>query len=307
MKGSTLITALLLITLAIPARAQEDLLKMLEQEKGEQTEYAFATFKGTRIVNLQSPELPGKGVLQAVIMHRFGAFDDDFFYNFLGLDNAQVRLSLDYSPLTWLNVGLGHSSVRQTYDGFLKYRIFRQSSGKRVFPFTVTGFSSMFYSAERYNDNLPHNESDRFSYVNELIIARKFTPNFSAELTPTLVHFNVVNLRSESNDLFALGIAGRYKITRMQAICVEYVYQLNPYQYLNPETQQMNTYDNALSIGYEVETGGHVFQIFLTNASGVADPYVFAQTNGSWLNNHIHLGFNISRVFTIQKPKLPEE
>lgn len=294
---------LFLLLFGFNAFAQDDLLDMLEEEQGPTTEYAFATFKGTRVINLQSPEIPGKGVLQYVISHRFGSFDDDFFYNFLGLDNAQIRLSLDYSITDWLNVGASHSSFRKMNDGFVKYRIARQSKGERNFPFTITGFSALYYQSLRFSDDQPHNESERLSFVNELVIARKFSKRFSAEIVPTLIHFNVVEQADFSNDVIALGVGGRYKFTNMHALTFEYVHQLNPYTY--ESNNEVNDYNNSLSVGVDIETGGHVFQLFLSNSQGVSEPLVFTDTRNSWLDGDIHFGFNISRVFTIVKPKLP--
>lgn len=283
--------------------AQDDLLAELEAEQEDKTRYTFATFKGTKVVNLQTNELPDAGVLQYTIMHRFGSFSDDFFYNFLGIDNAQVRLSLDYSPADWLNLGLGHTGVRKTYDGYAKYRLLRQSTGKKEMPISLTGFSGIYYSAQRFNDDLPRNSSDRFRYVNELVIARKFSQNFSLQLVPTLIHANLVESLNQNNTVFALGFAGRYKVNKTHAITWEYVHQFNPNTYQDLSTGQRREYNNALSLGYEIETGGHVFQLFITNSRGVAEPYVFAETPGSWLEGDLHLGFNISRVFTIVKPE----
>ncbi len=284
-------------------QAQDDLLSELEEESKPATEYTFATFKGTKVVNLQTNEMPGKGVLQYNILHRFGAFNQDFLYNFLGLDNAQVRLTLEYSPTEWFNFGVGHTGVNKVYDGFVKYRLLRQSKGEKNMPVSVTGFSSLYYSALRFNDDLPRNTSDRFSFVHELVIARKFSQNFSLEAVPTLVHFNLVETRADNNTIFAMGLAGRYKFTPLHAITVEYVHQLNPNSYSVPGSDDQNTYTNALSVGVDIETGGHVFQLFVTNAAGVAEPYVFARNQGSWADGDLHFGFNISRVFTLQKPK----
>ena len=283
--------------------AQDDLLAELESEQEEKTEPVLATFKGTKVVNLQSPEIPGKGVLQYMILHRFGAFNQDFFHNFLGLHNAQVRLTLDYSPTDWLNLGLGSSSVQKIYDGFAKYKLARQTTGPNSFPLSITGFSGMYYSAQRFNDDLPRNESDRLSYVHQLVVARKFTPELSLELVPTMVHYNLVERRDESNDVFSLGFAGRYKVSAQHSLTWEYIYQFNPLSRINPATDELEEYNNALSLGYEIETGGHVFQLFITNSRGVSEPLVIGKTPGTWGNGDIHIGFNISRVFTIDKPE----
>lgn len=278
--------------------AQDDLLAELEQETKPKTEYTFATFKGTKVVNLQTNELPSKGVLQYTFLHRFGSFTDDFFYNFLGLDNAEIMLTVDYSPADWLNLGVGYTGFEKTYNGFAKYKLLRQSKGAVNMPVSVTGFSSMYYSALRYNDIIERQQTDRLTYVHELVIARKFTRDLSLQVVPTLVHFNIVDRANQNNTMAALGFAGRYKFTNMHAITCEYVYQLNPNRDING-----NTFQNALSIGVDIETGGHVFQLFLTNAQGVAEPYVFTQNTGDFFAGDIHFGFNVSRVFTVQKPK----
>ncbi len=290
---------------ALSLSAQDDLLAELEGEQEETIDYTIATFKGTKIFNLQSNEIPGKGVLQYMILHRFGSFQDDFFYNFLGLNNAEVRLQLDYSFTDWLNVGVAQASAfPRSFDGFVKYKILRQKSGAQNFPFSLTGYNNLNYRFERWpEDGLPRNESDRLSYTHSLILARKFSPDFSLELVPTVVHFNIVDSADDSNDLFALGVGGRYKLTQSLALSVEYIHQFNPYQRMNTETNQMEDFKNVLSIGVDIETGGHVFQLFFTNSRGVADPYVIAQTPGSWADGDIHFGFNISRVFTIVRPK----
>lgn len=280
--------------------AQDDLLAQLESEQEETTTPVLATFKGSRIVNLQSPEMSGKGVLKYMFIHRFGAFNQDFWHNFMGLFNAQVRLSLDYSPTDWLNVGLGASGVQKFYDGFAKYRLARQTTGASTFPVSITGFSSMYYTAERFNDELPRNESDRVSYVHELIIARKFNPEFSLEIVPTLIHYNVVENLGDNNDVIALGIGGRYKVSPQHAISIEYVHQFNPLTYNVPGTDNFEEYSNSLSVGYVIETGGHIFQLFITNASGVSEPLTLGKTTGKWSNGDLHFGFNISRVFTIK-------
>lgn len=294
--------------------AQEDLLQSLEEEQEETTDYAFATFKGTRAINLQSPELPAKGVLQYIFIHRFGSFSNDFFYNNLGMNTAEVALQLDYGLTDWLNVGVSSGTAfPRTYTGFVKYRLFRQSKGARVFPFTITGYSSMTYNNERYTLDVPYNKSDRLTYTNQLVIARKFSQRFSLEVVPTHVHFNIVNLNSEDNDVISIGSAARFKITQQVGLSLEYIYQINP---LETDVTQFGQYtenpnypgnNNVLSVGVDIETGGHVFQIFLTNSRGIADPFTIAQTPGSWQNGDIHLGFNISRVFTIVRPKQPEE
>ena len=222
------------------------------------------------------------------------------------MDNAQIRLSLDYSFTPWLNIGLGRSSASKTYDAFVKAKLFRQSKGDKNMPFSVVWYSSFNYSTLKYTDNLPHNDSERISYAHELVLARKFSKNFSFEMITSMVHFNVVEDRQTPNDVFLLGLGGRYKISNRVAITAEYGAQLNDNFYYDESGTKVN-FENALSIGIDLETGGHVFQFHATNSRGLADPQWMARTPGSWLDGDIYLGFNISRVFTVKKPKLPGE
>jgi len=286
--------------------AQDDLLDLLDEpDKSEEPTYVTAAFKGTKVINQQSCEIPGAGVMQFIILHRFGALNDDFVYNFFGLEQANTRFSFDYSFNDWLNVGLGRSSASKTYDGFIKAKLLRQSTGAKNMPISLVAYSSMNYNTTRWEDDLPHNESDRLSYSFQLVMARKFNDWLSLQLVPTMAHYNLVEYTASSNDVFGIGVGGRIKLTQRVAITGEYTFQLNPNEYeLNGE---LTPYKNSASIGVDVETGGHVFQLHLTNSRGMADPQWIGMTPGSWGNGDIYLGFNISRVFTLKKPKTAEE
>ncbi|MBI1316980.1 hypothetical protein GC167_09010 [bacterium] len=286
-------------------RAQDDLLGLLnEGAPAPEKEPVTAIFKGTKVINGQSPELPAPGVMQFMILHRFGAFSDDFFYNFFGLDNAEIRLSLEYAPVHWLSIGGGRSSFQKTYDGFAKYRIMRQSTGSKGFPLSIVGYSTANVQTLRWQDGLPHNESERWTYSHQLVLARKFSDRFSLAVTPSLVHFNVVERADDPNDVIAIGFGGRFKLNQRISFNAEYFPQLNPAQY-GPEGQR-ETYQNSLSLGFDIETGGHVFQLFFTNSRGLNDPSWIARTPGEWGQGDVYFGFNISRVFTVKPPKLPE-
>ena len=154
-----------------PLLAQSDLLDELEEMEEVKVEYATAAFKGTKIINGQSSEIAGPGVLQFVFQHRFGSLSDDFFYNFLGLDNAQVRLSIDYSFNDWLNVGVGRSSFEKTYDGFVKAKLLRQCTGAKNVPLSLTLFTSAFINTLKFTD-LDPDLVNRMSYSTQLVISR---------------------------------------------------------------------------------------------------------------------------------------
>lgn len=281
----------------------DDLLSILDEE--ETTNYATATFKGTRIVNLQSTEIPGAGVGQFVILHRFGAINDDPLYNLFGLDVASVRLSMDYSFNDYINVGIGRSSGSKTYDSWLKAKLLRQSSGAQSMPISLLYYGSFNVNTTKYDDGIERSFFDRASYVNQLIIARKFTASFSFEVAPTLVHWNTRQTEAQPNSVFALGGGMRYKITNRIALTAETMIQMPQNTRLVDGVE--TPYENSFSIGVDIETGGHVFQLHLTNSRFMSDPDWMAATPGSWGNGDIFFGFNISRVFTLRKPKVPED
>ena len=283
--------------------AQEDLLAELEGLEEARTEFVTATFKGTQVINAPSNELPGAGVLQFVFQHRFGSLSDDFFYNFLGLDNADVRLGFDYALNDRLQIGLGRSSFEKTYDASSKIRILRQSTGPKALPLSMTVAASVFVKSLKWTDGLPHQFSDRLSYSFHLVISRKFSESFSLAFTPSLVHFNLVDRKDQANDVVAIGLGGRYKLNRRISINAEYFPQLNQNSYLDQE--QKRAFFNSFSLGFDIETGGHVFQLFFSNSRGVIAPQYIAQTSGSWKDGDVYFGFNISRVFTLKKPDLP--
>lgn len=260
-----------------------------------------ATFKGTRIINFQSVEVSGRRTLDFRIAHRFGSFNSGW-YNFFGIDGgASIRLGLEYSHDGRLQVGVGRTSVGKMMDGFLKYRLLRQHDNGGM-PLSVTLFSSGFYTILK-DPNIATNGFDRYaktsnrlSFAHQIIIARKFSDNFSLQLSPTLIHYNQTEAKGDKNDVFVLGVAGRYKITKRSAITLEYGYR--------PTTNYSQTkYYNSFGVGYELETGGHVFQMFLTNSFGLLESQFLTRTDSQWKDGGIRLGFNISRVFTIGEKK----
>jgi hypothetical protein len=289
--------ALLLVALAAPAFAQDDLMNLLDAAQGPvKKSPVAATFKGTRIVNLQTNELPASGVGQLIISHRFGTIVERPLYNFGGLDVAQMRLEYSYSPAHWLNLGLGRSSANKTYDAFAKVRFLRQKEGGM--PVSVVYYHSTNLNTTDYTDGVPeHYFSDRLAYAHQLIVARKHSDAFSFELAPTVVHYNLVATPADPNDQYGLGLGGRYKLTDRMALTAEYFARFHrPDGYFDP-----------LSVGLDLETGGHVFQFHISNARFMNDPSWMMQTPGSWGKGELYFGFNLSRVFTHRAPKMAKE
>jgi hypothetical protein len=274
--------------------SQDDLLKELEQSEKPKVEYTSSTFKGSRLVNGQTVEAKGKGELEFIFSHRFGAINSGS-YNLFGLDQAYVRLGLEYGITDHLGVGFGRNSVDKTMDGYLRYRFLRQSSGARNMPFTVTAFVNG--AIKTSPQELPAGSiySDRLSYTGQLLIARKFSPGLSLQLMPTIIHRNAVDKTKEDNDLLALGIGGRLKVTRSIALTSEYYYRMN--------LKDGNQFRNSLGLGIDIETGGHVFQLVLTNAQGITERAFIGETTGDFFAGDIHLGFNVTRTFQLKRRK----
>jgi opacity protein-like surface antigen len=279
--------------------AQDSMMKMLEDSMMANTKatHVTATFKGTHIINTQSIETPAKGVLLFMIMHRFGKINDGG-YQFFGLDNATMRMGFDYGITDRLTVGIGRSTFEKTYDVNIKAKLLRQTDGSEKMPVSVTAFAQLAYSTLKYSDKPYLNARYRASYATELLIARKINRNLSLQLSPAWLHYNLVPETIDKNDVFALGIGGRMKITKRASINLEYNYL--------PSGQVNSTkVYNSLSAGFDIETGGHVFQVHVTNSQGMIDPIFLGRTTGSWGKGDLYFGFNLSRSFNLVKKKQP--
>jgi len=288
------ISLFIFVLIGFSSDGQEDLLSLIEEDEVLETAYATASFKTNRVINLHSLENTPAGVMDFKINHRFG-FINTGFYEMFGLDRATIRLGLDMGVTDNLAIGVGRSSFQKNYDGYVKYRILRQSTGKKKMPITASLLATTAIRSERWSrPDLEYPFSARMAYTFQAIVGRKFSNNFSMQLSPTLVHRNLVETREESNDVFALGIGFRQKITKRVALNAEYIYV--------PPGQLAPGYKNALSVGLDIETGGHVFQLHFTNATSMIEKGFIAETTGDWLQGGIHFGFNISRVFTLWTP-----
>ena len=272
---------------------EEDLLSLLEEE--ERTELVTASFKTTRVVNMHSLENVGGGVLDVKISHRFGMINRGV-YELFGLDIASIRIGADYGLSDRLMIGLGRSSFEKTYDGFIKYKFLRQSTGKKTTPISAALFASTAIMTLKWQD--PDREnffSSRLYYTYQLILGRKFSEGFSLQLSPTVVHRNLIATSTEKNDVIALGVGGRIKLSKRVTLNAEYIY-------VAPD-QLAPKYRNSFSVGFDIETGGHVFQLHFTNSTSMIEKGFVTETVGNWGDGGIHFGFNISRVFTIVRPK----
>lgn len=269
---------------------EDDLLSLLEEE--ESVNYVTGSFKANRVINLHSLENTAAGELDVKISHRFG-FLSGSFYELFGLDQATIRIGGDFGITESLMVGIGRSNFEKTYDGFVKFKMLKQSTGAKKMPITLSVLGTTAIKTIKFAD--PDREnffSSRLYYTGQLIIGRKFSNAFSLQLSPTIVHRNLVATEVEENDVFALGAAARIKLGKRTSLNTEYIYVL-------PD-QLAPGYRNSLSVGFDIETGGHVFQLHFTNSTSMIEKGFIAETVGNWTDGDVHFGFNISRVFNIK-------
>ena len=270
----------------------QDVLDLLGEDEDP---YVIASFKTTRIVNGHSVEQTAGGVLDFRINHRFGFLNsgiDDLF----GLDNATVRIGFDYGLTDRWMVGVGRSSFNKVYDGYTKYKLLRQSTQNTGSPVTISALAELEITTIEFPDPVRNDDfNSRLDYAASLLIARKFSSALTLQLSPTWVHRNLVETASENNDIFALGIGGRVKLSNRVTFNGEY--------FLTPSNQLADIYENSLALGFDIETGGHVFQLHFTNSTAMVYNGFIGETTGKFFDGDIHFGFNISRVFTIKKPE----
>jgi hypothetical protein len=283
---------LLVLLLPVVTFAQEDDLLSLLGEEEQTIDYATASFKTSRIINAHSLENTAKGVLDMKISHRFG-FLNTGMYELFGLDGATMRFGFDYGINDRLMVGWGRSTVEKAYDGFVKYKILRQSTGEKTMPITLAWLTTTSVNTLKWQQLDRENYfSSRLSYTHQIIVGRKFSEAFTAQIMPTVVHRNLVKTAAEANDVYALGVAFRQKLTKRIALNGEYFYVL--------PNQLANGYVNSMSLGFDIETGGHVFQLHFTNSTAMTEKGFITETSGNWLKGDVHFGFNVSRVFTLK-------
>jgi hypothetical protein len=285
---------LLIAFFAISVRlaAQDDLLKLVDSSKPEK-EYVSRAFKSSRVINGHSIEMIPKGNMDFRILHRFGLVNTGA-NNLWGLDQANMRFGFDYGLLTNLTVGIGRSNVNKEWDGFIKFRPLRQSTGPKSSPVSIVVVAGMTYTTMPWTDPDRQNyTSSRVAYYGEIIVGRKFSDAVSLQLAPTMVHRNLVPLETDDNDAFALGVGGRVKLSRRVALVVDYHYVFAGID--------RDIYTDPLSIGVDIETGGHVFQLHFSNSSGMNEKAFITNTTDKWSKGEIRFGFNLSRMFVVDK------
>lgn len=298
--NSSFLQKLFFFLLLSNASSGQDLLDELDKNIEVPKQFSIATFKSTRVINGHSVETMAKKHLDFRIAHRFGTLGNGA-YELWGLDNATMRISLEYGLTDRLMVGVSRSSLQKTYDYLVKYKLVRQTTEKGS-PVSITAIAlADAITLESSPSFQFYRNIERFSYVGQLLIARKMNENLSLQLSPTLLHRNSVEDVGEANTWAVLGVSGRMKLTKRTSINGEYFYRVPLENGRIGVISPTSLYRNSLSIGFDIETGGHVFQLHFTNSVGMVERQFLVQTDGRWLKGDVHYGFNISRTFSFDK------
>lgn len=280
----------------------------VEVKEAPKQKFTRATFNSTKIINMQSTELTSKGSLQFLISHHFSqlwnkdATSQDNLAGLFGLNSglAYTYLSFDYSPLNWMNLGLA-AAGRSRYEGFAKFKILRQQTGAKNIPVTLSWYSVFNVNAAK--DASVSLGWNKYSFMHQLLIARKFSDKFSLQLMPTMVYFNVVPYGiNNSNSVWSLGLGGKYKLSAKKNITFEYARQFNMYKNLIDKSGNIISYKpDLLSVGMEFNTGGHLFQFYIGNTTSSSNIDQLARNNNSVKLSNLALGFTINRSLSLQK------
>ena len=276
----------LFLLFSIMLYSQEDLLSEIDTDFDSPV-YASAVFKGLKVINFESTKLVAKGGFNFIVSHRFGTVKNGF-ENLFGLDEAVTHLNFVYGISDHFNVSASRSSNQKIYELATKFRLARQQEGK--LPFTLAVYTSVLANTALDTDNLPKLRFEhRLSYVGQLIISRKLTKELSLLVSPTFFHDNYVLDDSQENSQYAVAFGGRYKLGARWSINMEYGMHLN--------RSSTSLYNNPFSIGVDLETGGHVFQLHFTNSQSMNTNGVFGTSTGDWAEGDVYFGFNLARSF----------
>ena len=264
---------------------QDDLLAEIDTVSVDG--YKAAAFKGLKIVNFESTKMVGQKELYFVVSHRFGSVKTGF-EDFFGLDQAVTRLNFIYGVTDGINVGVSRSSFQKIYEGSLKLRLLREKKGG--FPFTVVSSNNILLNTALDEVVLPGlTFENRLGYTAQLLISKKISENLSLQLMPTFFHDNYVAIDEQHNSQYVMGFGGRQKLTKRFSLNFDYGLHLN--------RAETSPFRNSLSIGVDIETGGHVFQLHFTNAQPMNTNGFLGQGTGDWGSGDFFFGFNLSRVF----------
>jgi hypothetical protein len=275
---------LLLLLLPLGMYAQDDLLNEIDTAFTEKSKVESA-FKALKIVNLESTKLASKGDLYFIVAHRFGSVKDGF-EGFYGLDQAVTQLKFVYGLNDWLTISGARSEIAYDFSG----KFLLKSQETNGFPLAIAGFTSLAINNTLKESLYPEMKFDnRLVYVAQLLVSRKFNNNLSLQISPTYFHENFVIDDNQENSQYAIGMGGRYKFAKRWSLNIDYAAHLN--------RSSSSPFRDPLSIGVDIETGGHVFQMHFSSSQGMHEAGFLGNSTGDWGRGDVFFGFNLLRVF----------
>ncbi len=284
------IALLFVVFMAGQLQAQDDLLNQLDSIKPTEKQVEMAAFKGLQVCSMQSTKLPIKGEWYFLVSHRFGDLKEGI-NNFFGLDNALTRIGGIYGVANWLSVGASRHTFNKTFELSTKYMLVSQKTDG--FPISIVGYNSMDINSSKFDkEEFPNfSNTNRLAYTSQLLISRKFNESVSFEINPIWVHKNLYDAQpgTEKKDQMLIAGGGRCKLSKRISFNLEYAYRIS-----EPEKEM---YHNPLTAGFDIETGGHVFQLVFSNSQAMNDVAYFTNGTGKWNGGSLYFGFNLYRVF----------
>lgn len=249
-------------------------------------------FSAYSIAGVSTVEMVGQGNLNSVVLHNFGLVSGGL-EDFYGLDQgAAVRLGVDYGATDWLTIGIGRTSLEDNVDLRMKLRLLRQKESGKI-PVQVVFKGDIGINTQR-ESRFDFTFQERLNYLGSLMIARKWSSAFSTQITPMISHFNTVVKEDPAdelyNTLYGVGILGRIKLSDRYSLSAEYLPVIG--------NRNQNTFDH-MAVAFEINTGGHVFQIFAMNGRWFTEQHLMARTSDNFFDLDFRIGFNINRVFAL--------
>ena len=266
----------------------QDLMSELDSVPKEK-QISSAAFKALQICNMQSTKLPAKGEFYFLVSHRFGDLKNGI-NNFFGLDNALTKIGGIYGATNWLSFGVSRHTYQKTYEIAVKYKMANQQDDG--FPVTIVGYNTMDINSELKSDLYPGLKfNNRLAFTTQLLISRKFNSSLSGELAGIYVYKNLYDALLDQENVYLVGAGARCKLSKRLSANIEYAARVNL-----PE-DVTSVYHNPLTVGLDIETGGHVFQLVFSNSQPMNDVAVFSNAGGDWSKGSLYFGFNMYRVF----------
>ncbi|MFZ1530391.1 MAG: DUF5777 family beta-barrel protein [Ferruginibacter sp.] len=310
MKKILALFAAILVPVAL-VFAQDDLLGELQKEDSAKVkqDIATASFKSTRIINMHSTEITGYGNMQFMIIHHFGEIWNEKeggsnFARLFGMNGnvANTYMSFDYTPIQWLNLGVGFAGL-SNLEGFAKIKLLRQQTGIHNYPVSIVWLANANFNASKSVEAPNDFNWNKFSYLNQLLVSRKFNEKFSLQVMPSIVHRNIISYGyGNKHSVYSFGIGGRYKINEKKALTFEYTRQFNMYENVIDKTSEIVSYSpNLFSLGWDWDTGGHIFQFFVTNSTFATNINQMTVNPKRTKLGQLSLGFNLNRSYAVKK------